>query len=244
MSNPTSREELLTKIQSINSASAKKSLVSFLKSYMNPAFGTLPKREIDIAIFQLLQDLKIYDDTPDLYSLLSSLRITRSKARTLLYESNLRKTDKPTLESELVEILISPLLKDNDKVCLEVGNPLLIDHIKYALKELSHITDSSFSPELIKLTPDAYKALINKKLSRVSRKDIDNALIKCGAKTKVDAGTILKAVLKKIGKKVADDAGKEAGEFLGDYLGDLFSGATDKVTGFLSNYKDKELSNK
>lgn len=239
MANPTSQEQLLTKINIINDADAKKALVSLLKSYMSPAFGSLPKREVDIAIFQILQDLSIFDASPELYSLLASLRITRSKARTLLYESNLRKSSNETLDKELAKILVDPLLKDNDKICLEVGNPLLIDHIKYILKDLSYITDSSFSPELIKLSPDAYASLINKKLAKVSKKDIDVALIKCGVKKEVNVGTLLKAVLKKVGKRVADDAGDQAGESLGEYLGDLFSGSKEQVNSFLSNYREE-----
>jgi len=241
MSNPTSQDQLVTLVEEIDDAVAKKVLVVLLKKYMSPAFGSLPKREVDIAIFQCLQELNVFDKSPDLYSLLSSLRITRSKARTLLYESNLRKSNNATLDKELIEILKDPLLKDNEKICLEVGNPLLIDHIKFVLKNLNYITDSSFSPELIKLSPDAYASLINQKLARVSKEDIDAALIKCGAKTKLDAGTILKAVLKKIGKKVADDAGNQAGELLGDYLCDLFSGTTERATSFLSTYSEEEV---
>ena len=242
MSNPTSKEQLLTKLESIDEKTAKKSLVKLLEYYVSPAFGSLPKREIDIAVFQCFQELKIFDNTPEIYSLLSSLRVTRSKARSLLYESNLRKSNGASLDKELLKILQDPLLKDNDKVCLEVENPLLIDHIKHVLKELNHITDNSFSPELIKLTPEAYKSLLNKKLAKVSKKEIDAVLIKCGAKKEINAGTILKEVLKKVGKKVADDTGKEAGEFVGDYLGVLFSGVNKDVTSFLSHYirKDKE----
>jgi hypothetical protein len=158
----------------------------------------------------------------------------------------LRKSSSETLDGELVDILIDPLLKENDKVCLEVANPLLIDHIKYVLKELNHITDSSFSPELIKLTPEAYRALINNKLAKVTKKEIDAALIKCGAKKDVSAGSILKEVLKKVGKKVADDAGKQAGELVGDYLGDLISGTNKDVASFLAKYVkgNKKADNK
>lgn len=245
MSNPTSKEQLLVKLKAVDSKLAKQSLITLLEHYINPAFGSLPKREVDIAIFHCLQELGVFDSTPEVYSLLSSLRISRTKARTLLYESNLRKSSSETLEFELVNVLLEPLLKDNDKVCLEVGNPLLIDHIKYELKELNHISDSSFSPELIKITPEAYKALLNKKLAKVSKKEIDAALIKCGAKKEMSAKIIFKEVIKKVGKKVADDAGKQAGELVGDYLGDLISGTTEQASTFLSKYvSDKKGANK
>ncbi len=241
MTNPISREDLTKALEKIDSTVAKESLAKLIEYYINPAFGALPKREEDIALFQCLQELGIFDDTPDLYSLVSSLRITRAKARNLLYEVNLRKSTAANIEDELLELLKEPVfLKDNDKVCLEIGNPLLIDHLKHELKELKHITDGSFSPELVKLTPDAYIALVNKKFAKVKKADVDKALIACGIKKDVNAKTIFKDVLKKVGKKVADDTGDAAGELLGNYLGDLLSTTTETVTSFLSRYKDAE----
>jgi hypothetical protein len=221
MANPTSKEKLIEKIEALNAQEAKEALIKIFRGYLNPAFGALPKRENEIIMFQALQELKIFDKNPDLYSLLSSLRITRGKARTLLYESNLRQDF--DLELELLEILKKPvLLKENDKVCLEIDNPLLIDHLKHVLKELGHITDGSFSPDLVKLTPDAYKKLLNNKFDKISKKELKKALIECGAEKELTVKSILTSVLKKVGKKVADDAGDKAGEYIGDYLGELF----------------------
>jgi hypothetical protein len=208
---------------------------------LNPAFGSLPKRENEIIMFQVLQDLQIFDKNPDLYSLLSSLRVTRGKARTLLYESNLRKD--VDLEEELLECLINPiLLKDSDKICLEIDNPLLIDHLKHVLKDLRHITDGSFSPDLVKITPEAYKTLLNKKFSRISEKELKKALVECGAEKELSAKSLLCGVLKKVGKKVADDAGDKAGEVLGDFLGDLFTDGFEKASEFVKNNIGEHVS--
>jgi hypothetical protein len=242
MGNPTSKEKLLEELNAIHHTKAKTALIKIFIHYLNPAFGALPKRENEIIMFQVLQDLKIFDKNPDLYSLLSSLRVTRSKARTLLYESNLRKD--VDLEEELLEILKNPvLLKDNDKVCLEIDNPLLIDHIKHVLKDLRHITDGSFSPDLVKLTPEAYKKLLNNRFKKISKNELKKALVECGVEKELTAKTLLSGVLKKVGKKVADDAGDKAGEFLGDYLGDLFTAGFEKATEFVKNNigMDKQL---
>jgi hypothetical protein len=239
MPNPTSKEKLLERLGEIDDASAKEALIKIFKNYINPAFGALPKRENEIIMFQVLQDLKIFDSNPDQYSVLSSLRVTRSKARALLYESNLRK--EVDLEEELLEVLKNPvLLKDNDKVCLEIDNPLLLDYLKHVLKELGHITDGSFSPDLVRLTPDAYKKLLNKKFSKISKKDLKKALIECGAATEITVKSILSGVLKKVGKKVADKAGDQAGELLGDYLGDLFTEGFEKAKEFVKNNIDED----
>ena len=242
MSNPTSKEALLQSLVSLDSNIAKSSLIKLFEAYLNPAFGSLPKRELDILLFQILQDLDIFNNTPDMYSMVSSLRVTRPKARTLLYESNLRRTNNDSIEDELIEYLKNPiLLKDSDKVCLEIDNPLLIDHLRKSLKDLRHITDGSFSAELVKLTPEAYKSLLNKKLCKVSKEIIDAALIECGSKKKVNVQTILTGVLKKVGKKVADDTGDQAGEFIGDYLGDLFTMGFVKAKEFISSYDGEDI---
>jgi hypothetical protein len=241
MNNPTSKIELLAKLEEVNSLDAKAALIKIFDNYLNPAFGSLPKKEVEIILFQVLQELKVFDKQPDLYSLLSSLRVTRAKARNLLYESNLRLD--VDLEHELVEALKNPvLLKDNDKVCLEIDNPLLIDHLKHTLKEMDHITDGSFSPDLVKLTPKAFKALLNTKFARVSKKEINKALVACGAESEVTIKSVLTGVLKKVGNKVASDAGDQVGEKLGDYLGDIFSKGYSSVSEFIRAKTGKDVS--
>ena len=242
MPNPKSKEKLLERLEELDPEEAKRALVKIYKNYLNPAFGALPKRENEIVMFQVLQDLKVFTKNPDLYSLLSTLRVTRTKARNLLYESNLRLSSDIDLEEELIEILKEPiLLKDNDKVCLEVDNPLLIDHLKHELKELNHITDGSFSPDLVKLTPEAYKKLLNEKFSRISKRDLKKALVECGAEKEVTIKSVLAGVLKKVGKKVADDAGDKAGELIGDYLGDLFTSGVERANEFLTEHLGDDI---
>jgi len=240
MSNPLTKDQLIYKLNTVEPEKVKQAFVEFIQLYITPAFGSLPKREVDIALFQILQKLKIFDKNPEIYALLSSLRVTRSKARGLLYEANLRSSSDGNLDNELFEILKDPVfLKDNDKICLEIGNPLLIDHLKHSLKQVKRITDGSFSPELVKLTPEAYLALINKKFARVSKKDIKTALIECGAKKQISAKSLFVSVLKNIGKKVLGDANDSVGEAIGDYLGGLITHASKNVTELVEEIVNK-----
>lgn len=205
------------------------------------ALRIFKSEEFDDYDLQTIKNL-ILGKNPDQYSMLSSLRITRSKARNLLYESKLRQS--VNLDDELIALLKEPILiKNDDKVCLEVDNPLLIDHIKHELRDLKFITDGSFSPDLVKLSPQAYKTLLNKKFNRISKKELKKALVACGAENEITVKSLLTGVLKKVGKKVADDAGNQAGEFIGDYLGDLFSSNLNKATEFIKDNlgKDKEF---
>lgn len=240
MANPTSKEKLIQELENIDSDKAKKALIKVYTEYLNPAFGALPKREIEIVMFQMLQELKIFSESPDQYSMLSSLRITRTKARNLLYESKLRQNF--DLDKELKELLTEPiLLKDDDKVCLEVDNPLLIDHLKHVLRKEKHITDGSFSPDLVKLTPEAYKALLNFSFGKMSKKELNEALIECGSMQDVSIKSLLTGALKKIGNKLANDAGDQAAEYVGDYLGNLLSKEIDGAKKFIKENTNLDI---
>ena len=61
MSNPLTKDQVIHKLNATEPERAKQALVKFMQAYITPAFGSLPKREIDIALFQILQELKIFD---------------------------------------------------------------------------------------------------------------------------------------------------------------------------------------
>jgi hypothetical protein len=190
-----------------------------LEAYLNPAFGSMSKRDLDISLFMKLQELELIGKNPDLYDIVTDLRVTRAKARNFLYESKLRKTTQHELNTELKELLIQPIfLKDDDKIVMEVANPFLVDHIRSKLKKLGHITDGSFSPELIKLRPEAFSALFLACLPESSKSVMTKAFIDCGAKSDTSLKHIFISMLKKIASRVAGKAGEEALDSLSDYL--------------------------
>lgn len=44
-------------------------------------------------------------------------------------------------------------------IALEIDDPLLIDHLRFKLRNLNHITDGSFNPGLVKMSYEAYASL-------------------------------------------------------------------------------------
>jgi hypothetical protein len=140
--------DVITAVETKNDEEVKKAFVGLLSDYLSPAFGSISKRDFDILLFMKLQELGAIDKNPEIYELVSDLRVTRAKARNLLYEAKLRASSQQDLDEELRSLMVSPIfLKDNDKIGIEVGNPYLIDHLRFKLKKLNHITDGSFSPE-------------------------------------------------------------------------------------------------
>ena len=62
----------------------KEVLDRFLIQYLNPAFGALPKQEVELLVLKLLVDLGAVDARPSIYELVSKLKVTRTKARRLI----------------------------------------------------------------------------------------------------------------------------------------------------------------
>lgn len=223
---------LVNKLRNIESEKVKQVFAELLEAYLSPAFGSMSKRDFEILLFTKLQDLDLFEQNPDLYILVSELKVTRVKARNLLYESGLRQTSVAALDEELKNLIVSPIfLQDNDKIGLEIQNPFLIDHLKAKLRKLKHITDGSFSPELVKLTPVAFIALFDSYITEKSKKDILKIFIEMGLKKDTSFTGLLKGVLKSLGKKIADEAGGKLAESVVDYLDPLLKGSIELIKG-------------
>lgn len=220
--------EIINKLEELDSESVKKEFKELLQDYLTPAFGSISKRDFDILLFIKLQKLGVFTKNPEIYEIVSELRVTRAKARNLLYESKLRQTSKTELNQELKEILKTPIfLKDNDKIGIEIDNPYLIDHLRAKLKQLNHITDGSFSPELVRLTTDAFVSLFESYLPEESKDEIKQAFVDIGAEADTSLKGVLKGVFKKLGSKIADEAGGQVVDSVGEYLEPIISGSID-----------------
>lgn len=141
----------------------KKALEEFLTAYMNPSFGTLPKTELELIVLRLLAQIGAVPERPTVYELISGLKVTRSKARRLIYEQELRTRTPKELDEDIRRILRRPILqKRGDSFALEIENPLLSDHIRAKLKTLSWLSvmqHYGVPTRLIDFTTSPYIAL-------------------------------------------------------------------------------------
>jgi hypothetical protein len=221
---------IVAKLRDTEAEKVKQVFAELLEAYLSPAFGSMSKRDFEILLFTKLQDLDLFEQNPDLYILVSELKVTRVKARNLLYESGLRQTSVTALDEELKNLIVSPIfLQDNDKIGLEIQNPFVIDHLKAKLRKLKYITDGSFSPELVKLTPAAFIALFDSYIPEKSKKDILKTFIEMGLKKDTSFTGLLKGVLKSLGKKIADEAGSKIAETAADFLDPFIKGSVDLI---------------
>ena len=195
-------------------------LIQFLNNYSTPSFGTLSKRDVDISVFMLMQDLGIIPMHPQIYDVVSFLHVTSSKARNLIYESSLRRNSHGTLDLALFELLRYPifLATSDDMIAIEIDDPLLIDHLRQKLRELKFVTDGSFNKGIVKMTINAYATLFDVFLSEAERERIFPAMDEIqyeeelDIKPKDDASVRSKKILVWICKKVAKIAASEMSE--------------------------------
>lgn len=188
-------------------------LEEILQKYSNPSFGSSSKRDIDILLFSALQDLGIIEPNPQIYDVVRLLHITRCKARNLIYESTLRRQEADKMDAylkkELERVIVQPkFLKEGDKICIEIDNPLLIDYIRQQLRDLGHITDGSFSSELVKMTSNAFTDLYVSILSDANLSNIKAKFVALGLEQDKSPKAIVKQVLMSICRIVLGRAGE------------------------------------
>lgn len=208
----------------------RQALRTLLEGFMNPAFGTLPKAEIELLMLNLLVELGAVKPEPTAYELVSSLRITRAKARKLIYERELRRLSPADLDGLVRELLKRPLIqKDGELFVLEVENPLVSDHLRAKVQALGYITDGSFSPTLVKLPLDAIVALIEHYLTKEQCAAVKRALVAAGAPDGSFKG-VVKALLRKVGAKIAADTGEAVMSRAASYLTPIIDAAIGELT--------------
>ncbi len=199
----------------------KGALDEFLLSFLDPAFGALPKAEVELLVLRLLAQIGAVSERPTVYELVGKLRVTRSKARQLIYAQELRTRTVEELDADVRELLCRPILQKRGELFkLEVENPLVSDHLRAKLQELGHVTDGSFSPSLVTITLEGMVALIEAQLTKAERETTLAALIRAGAPDKSLRG-VLRSALKRLGEKVADEAGGALVGEVADYIGPL-----------------------
>lgn len=207
----------------------QKVLSEILDRYLDPAFGSLTKKEADLLMIDALEDLNYISYDPTLYEIETKLRITRYKARTLIYENELR--DPHDLDRRVKAALINPILqKDGEFFYLEVENPLVQDHLRAKLHELNFTADGTFSPSLIKLSLKALAALISHYMDKTEREKVRKELVAAGAPDTSIQG-VLKAVLKALALKYAQEEGGAIVERVSDYISPILGGSLGTMKG-------------
>ena len=210
--------KLISELRKKSFDELRDALNKILLDYCMPSFGSMAKHDIDLLMFDVMISLGIFDSTPSIYDVMRELKVTRNKARNLIYEHQLRSVEtEHQLLAELRKVLKCPLLsRQSDNVCLEIDNPYLVDFIRNELKKLGHITDGSFNPEMVKMSTDAFSDLYYNCMEEASKAELKRRMVELG----VTDDTSLKAVLPHLLKGVATTAAKKVFGKIGEDIAD------------------------
>src|SRR5665213_782473 len=179
MTDPTSS------IHAASAAAREATLIAVFRGALTPAFGAFTKRELELIVFDALIQVGFLSEPPTVYQVMQKLRVTRNRARSLIFDRDVRRHSNEQLDDLARQALKHPLLQAQGyAVALDIENPLLADHIRETLRALGHATDGSFSPSLVKLSDDAAAALVEHYISPADRDKVLNALHKAGVADK------------------------------------------------------------
>lgn len=129
----------------------------FLDKFLQNGFGTLPKREIEILIFHLLNKKSSFFHDKSNYAMANILKISETKIKSLKAEANLKyqRLEHKTALREIAE----DLFKNNsihyelydDVIQFYLEDPALMREFEFAVKQLGYSTDTSFNREIVKV---------------------------------------------------------------------------------------------
>jgi hypothetical protein len=225
-------------LQTLEKDNLVKILTDIFTSYTTPAFGTLPKSEIDLVLLDAIIKSGYISSEPNGYELVSKLKITNTKAKKLIYERELRKYDLTQLDNKAKEVLSNPIIqKEGNLFLFEIDNPLLIDHVKNRLKILGHLSDGSFSSSIIKLSSNAMRELVVYYI-KDDIKDVERKLALKGIEQSTIKGFI-SSLLSKVGRKFADDTGEEVAQNIKEYLAPIFVNINDEYLNKVKEFFDE-----
>lgn len=189
---------------------------------INPAFGALTKREMELLVVESFIAIGFLTEPPSVYELMQKLRITRGRARGLLFDRDIRRLSASELDSLARTALKRPLLQSQGHmVALDIENPLVAEHIRETLRKLGHASDGSFAPNVVRLSEEAAGALVEHFVDAADRKAVLAALHSAGLKDKSIKGALVSMLRKGAGKlagETGDALAKDFGEFVAKVL--------------------------
>jgi hypothetical protein len=199
---------------------------SLLESLRRVPFGSLPKTELDLALFRALIDAGIIRPGMPVFELARRLEITPSRVRGLLYRYRLETQDADeSLAGEITAALTRTRFElSADRIVFGIEDPYLRDSLAALLKEQGVFADSSFNPETVTLSLTAFVEFADSRLTDDDRRLILSAL---QHDTHVELNRfkrILKSTLAQLGKRIVGAAAEDAAAGLIDAAWNLTTG--------------------
>lgn len=208
-------------------AQLKAALEHLLPAHTLPVFGAAKQVEHEVAALRALKMLGALPDNADEYTLVTTLRITKAKARNLLYQDALRTLTTPQqIDDALRALVMQPTAtKDGDLILLEVPQPFLMDALRHRIRQLGFLSDGSFAGSIARLPQRALAALIEELIPPNERKSVVARLRRQGIEGD-DLQSLVLGLIKTAGRAAAGAAGEHLGATIAESIGAAFSYVT------------------
>ncbi len=219
--------------QHIEQASEEKlreALKILLKPHATPVFGAAKAIEHEVAALSALKILEFIDASSDDFTLVEKLRITKSKARSLLYQAALREeSDECSNEELLRKALSNPrIVKEGKFYLLEISDPLTMDRLRKKVRDYGFLSDGSFSGSIAKVPENALLKLVEDLIPHELKKTIQKQLVQAGMSDRSLQG-VLKGFLSHASKTVAGEVGENVAQSIGDSIGSVFQSGWESL---------------
>lgn len=133
----------------------------FMDAYLATAFGALPKSEIDLHVFSTLVRLDILEINGASYRIARALNITPAKARTLLFQHQLRNVSEDETDYQImIAITTARYWKDGDKLSFGITSPLVKAAVSAKMEERGVFADVSLSGNILRVDPGRFGAVL------------------------------------------------------------------------------------
>lgn len=168
----------------------------FMEAYASSAFGVLPKREIDLTIFSFLIQNDVVDADGSMYRLARALNLTPARARSLLFEHQLRNVSEADTDyAVMIALTTSKYWKDGSNVSFGITSPLVKAAITGKMQDRGVFADVSLSGDILKIDPGHFAEVLNSLLPASRAEQLATRLKKKGVLTQSELRTALSTVL-------------------------------------------------
>jgi hypothetical protein len=187
---------------------------AFLERFTTPAFGVLPKSEIELLVFTLLIEAGAINPDGPIFTIARGLNITPTKTRSLIFQYQLRHVTEADTDQAVLNTLTSARYwKAGDHLSFGVESPLVRAAIAARMRERGIFADVSLSGDILKVSPKQFGEVLAALLPAKSAQALAKKLRKEGINE-----SEVRSAIKSFGIDVASDYLKDESK---DRLGDL-----------------------
>lgn len=157
---------MIEAIKNLDDAKAKEILTGIMDVYLEKGFGVMNKTEFETLLYDVLRKSglltgRCFDDS-------FILRIPETKARKLIYESQVKYSnrDKDAFDSYLRRsvgecLTHAYLVRNNKEIRFAIEDKYLRIALNAKLREKHYFADTSFNKDIISLDENAFKEMVS-----------------------------------------------------------------------------------